>query len=255
MTGNTHLPSTIRNPDAEIAALALRFDRANGPVIALMNRLGGSVEDRLALLPKPVLRQIETVTRAALERSHRMAGAGRHAPDLGRRATPALVALTGAAGGAGGLATSIAELPVTITVIMHAIRRAAEAEGFDPDDPAIRVECLRIFGAGSPLKRDDGVNTSFIGARIALSGAAVSRVLGSVAPRLAAALGQKLMAQAVPVLGAVAGATLNAAYLTYYREIAEIRFALLRLAQTHGAERVLAGFQAAVTPIPLDRRV
>ncbi|MGP3698715.1 EcsC family protein [Rhodobacter sp. NSM] len=253
MTADVRLPAVRSTPEAEIAALALRFDRANGPVIALMNRLGGSVEERMALLPAPVLRQIEAVTRNALERSHRIAAAGRAAPDLGRRATPALVALTGAAGGAGGLATSVAELPVTITVIMHAIRRAAEAEGFDPDDPAIRVECLRIFGAGSPLRRDDGVNTSFIGARIAMSGAAVSRVVASVAPKLAAALGQKLMAQAVPVLGAVAGATLNTAYLSYYREIAEIRFALLRLAQTHGAERVLNEFQSAVKPIPLYR--
>ncbi|WP_096784960.1 EcsC family protein [Rhodobacter sp. CZR27] len=253
MTAKANLPSTLRSPEAEIAALALRFDRANGPIIALMNRLGGSVEERLALLPRPVLRQIEMVTRRALEQSHRLAAAGRAAPSLGRRATPALVALTGAAGGAGGLATSVGELPVTITVIMHAIRQAAEAEGFDPDDPAIRVECLRIFGAGSPLSQDDGVNTSFIGARLAMSGAAMSRIIASVAPRLAAVLGQKLMAQAVPVLGAVAGATLNAAYLSYYREIAEIRFALLRLAQTHGAERVLAEFQAAVTPIPLRR--
>uniref|UniRef100_A4WQ71 Staphylolytic protease PREPROENZYME LASA n=1 Tax=Cereibacter sphaeroides (strain ATCC 17025 / ATH 2.4.3) TaxID=349102 RepID=A4WQ71_CERS5 len=253
MTANSRLPALRTSPEAEIAALALRFDRANGPVMALMNRFGGSLEERMALLPAALQRQIETVTRRALEQSHRIAAAGRAAPDLGRRATPALVALTGAAGGAGGLATSIAELPVTITVIMHAIRRAAEAEGFDPDDPAIRVECLRIFGAGSPLKRDDGVNTSFIGARIALSGAAVSKVVASVAPRLAAALGQKLMAQAVPVLGAVTGATLNAAYLSYYREIAEIRFALLRLAQTHGPERVLTEFQSAVRPIPLYR--
>ncbi|MEA5161843.1 EcsC family protein [Cereibacter johrii] len=253
MTQKTRLPALHTGPDAEIAALALRFDRAHGPLMSLMNRLGGSVEERMALLPAPVLRQIEAVTRRALEQSHRFAAAGRAAPDLGRRGAPALVALTGAAGGAGGIATSIAELPVTITVIMHAIRGAAEAQGFDPDDPAIRVECLRIFGAGSPLQRDDGVNTSFIGARIAMSGAAVSKVVASVAPKLATALGQKLMAQAVPVLGAVAGAALNTAYLSYYREIAEIRFALLRLAQTHGPERVLSEFQSAVKPIPLYR--
>lgn len=252
MTQHT-LPTTIRPPEAEIAALALRFERANGPVIALMNRVGGSLEDRLGRLPAPVQARIETVTRRALESSHRLAGAGRRAPDLGRHATPALVALTGAAGGAGGLASSIAELPVTITVILHAIRRAAETEGFDPDSPAIRLECLKIFGAGSPLAADDGVNTAFVGARLAVSGGAVSRVIASVAPRLAAVLGQKLMAQAVPLLGAVAGATLNAAFLSYYREIAAIRFALLRLAQTHGAERVLTEFHSAVTALPLHR--
>lgn len=246
------LPAPLTDPAPEIAALALRFNRANGPVMALMNRIGGSVEHRMTMLPAPVQRQIELAIRRALEQGHRIAGAGRAAP-LGPRSAPALAALTGAAGGAGGIATSLAELPVTITLILHAIRRAAEAEGFDPDDPAIRVECLRVFSAGGPLSQDDGVNSSFIGARIALSGSAMQKVIASVAPKLAAAFGQKLMAQAVPILGAVAGATLNAAYLGYYREIAEIRFALLRLSQTHGAPQVLSAFHNAVAPPKLNR--
>lgn len=256
LSGMTHsaarLPAPQTDPTAEIAALARRFNRANGPVIALMNRVGGSVEHRMTMLPKPLQRQIEVVTRRALEQGHRIAGAGRDAP-FGPRSTPVLAALTGAAGGAGGLATSIAELPVTITLILHAIRGAAESEGFDPDDPAIRLECLRVFSAGGPLSEDDGVNSSFIGARIALSGGAMQKLIAAAVPKLAAALGQKLMAQAVPILGAVAGATLNAAYLSYYREIAEIRFALLRLSQTHGAPRVLAAFQEAVAPPSLNR--
>ena len=47
---------------------------------------------------------------------------------------------------------------------------------------------------------------------------------------------------------ALAGATLNAAFLRYYREMAEIRFALLRLAEQHGAEPILSAFADAVTP-------
>ena len=91
--------------------------------------------------------------------------AGRHAPDLGPRGPMALAMLTGAAGGLGGLPTALAELPVTVTVFLHAIRRAAIEEGFDPDDPAIRAEALRVFAAGSPLASDDGINTGFLGAR------------------------------------------------------------------------------------------
>ena len=158
-----------------------------------------------------------------------------------------------AAGGAGGLATSIAELPVTIAVILHAIRRAAAEEGFDPDDPAIRLEALRVFAAGSPLAMDDGVNTGFFGARMAVTGPALQRVLASVAPRLATALGQKLMAQAVPVLGAIAGAGLNAAFLGYYREVAHVRFGLLRLCERHGTEQVIAAFGKAVQPARVTR--
>jgi hypothetical protein len=247
------LPAVRDDPSAEIALLAARYRRANGPVISLMNRLGGRVEDRLGALPPEVRARIERVTRLALERGYHLAASGRHAPDFGPRGPMALAALTGAAGGAGGLATSIAELPVTIAVILHAIRRAAAEEGFDPDDPAIRLEALRVFAAGSPLAADDGVNTAFLGVRMAVTGPALQRILASVAPRLAAALGQKLMAQAVPVLGAVAGAGLNAAFLGYYREVAHVRFGLLRLSEGHGAERVIAAFGKAVQPARIMR--
>ena len=247
------LPAVRDDPSAEIALLAARYRRVNGPVISLMNRLGGRVEDRLGALPPEVRARIERVTRVALERGYHLAASGRHAPDFGPRGPMALAALTGAAGGAGGLATSIAELPVTIAVILHAIRRAAAEEGFDPDDPAIRLEALRVFAAGSPLAADDGVNTAFLGVRMAVAGPALQRMLASVAPRLAAALGQKLMAQAVPVLGAVAGAGLNAAFLGYYREVAHVRFGLLRLSERHGAERVIAAFGQAVQPARITR--
>ena len=43
-------------------------------------------------------------------------------------------------------------------------------------------------------------------------------------------LGQKLAAQSVPVLGAVAGAATNYAYTSYYQEMAHVHFRLRRLA-------------------------
>jgi len=240
------LPAAI-TPDlsAEIADLARRYGRANGPVMRLVNRLGGKLEDQLKLAPEPVRAHLERVTARALETSYGLAG---RAPDMGDRAPMMAVLASGAAGGAGGLATALAELPVTVTLILNAIRSEARAAGLDPDDPATRAECLRVFGAGSPMAADDGVNTSFFTARLTLTGQAVQNLIATVAPKLAAALGQKLAAQAVPVIGAVSGAALNAAFLTYYREVARIRFALLRLAGVHGAEPVLAAFQAAVEP-------
>lgn len=246
----------ILTPDEtipEITALALRHKRANGPVISLVNRLGGTLERQLDMVPASVREQVERVVTQALGAAYTVAGQGDRLPDTGRRGPLFAAMATGAAGGAGGLPTAIAELPVTVTVILHAIRQAAREEGFDPDDPEIRAECIRVFGAGSPLDTDDGINTSFLSARITLTGPAVHKVIASVAPKLAAALGQKLAAQAIPVLGAVTGAALNAAFLTYYSEIARIRFALLRLSQTHGSDRVLEEFREAVGQPRLTR--
>lgn len=247
--GMETLPA-IAAPDRtpELKALARRYRRANGPVMSLVNRLGGAMEGKLSAIPPGIRLQIEAVTERALLAAHGLAAQGSRAPDMGRSGPLAAAMLTGAAGGAGGIATSIAELPFTITVILHAIRRAAVDAGYDPDDPAIRAECLRVFGAGGPLATDDGINTSFLSARLTVTGPAIQRIVATVAPRLAAALGQKLVAQAVPILGAVAGAGLNAAFLTYYREMAEIRFALLRLAEQHGAEPVLTAFRDAIEP-------
>ncbi|MFN3825731.1 MAG: EcsC family protein [Pseudorhodobacter sp.] len=244
----------LPDPALEIRTLALRHTRSSGPLMGLVQKLGGKLEDQLAHLPQPVRDRIELVTETSLRRALSVAQHGRHAPDLGRRASPALAALTGAAGGAGGLATAVMELPVTVTLILHAILRAAESEGFDTTLPEVQAEALRVLTSGGPLAEDDGINTSFFGARLTITGPALHKLLAKVAPKFAAALGQKLAAQAVPVLGALSGAALNTAFLTHYRELAHIRFALLRLSALHGAERVRAGFEAEVARLRLPRR-
>jgi hypothetical protein len=235
---------------AEIDALARRHARANGPVMRLVNGLGSKLENQLDLMPDRFRAQLESVVAQALAAAYGLAA---RTPDLGDRGPVVAVIASGAAGGAGGLATALAELPVTVTLMLNAIRAEARAAGFDPDEPGIRAECLRVFEAGSPLASDDGVNTSFLTARLSITGQAVQSVIASIAPKLAAVFGQKLAAQAVPVLGAVSGAALNAAFLSYYREVARIRFALLRLAAQHGAEPVLAAFKAAAEPPRITR--
>jgi hypothetical protein len=230
---------------AEIAALASRYRRANSPAVRLLNRLGGKLEAQVEGLPEGWRRQLEQATARALQTSYTLAG---RAPDLGGRAPFAAAIVTGAAGGAGGIVTSIAELPVTVTLFLNTIRAVAREAGFDPDTDEIRAECLNIFAAGSPLAEDDGVNTSFLTARLALTGSSVQKLITAIAPKLALVFGQKLAAQAVPLIGAASGATLNAIFLNYYREVAHVRFALLRLSETHGAMAVLEEFRLAVTP-------
>ena len=243
------LPALAPTPvDAEIAALALAWRRANGPVMGLVNRFGGTLESQLAVLPTALRDRIDRVTESALRTAFGAAALGERAPATGPRGTLAAVMATGAAGGLGGLPSAIAELPVTITLLLHAIRTEARTAGFDPDNPEIRAACLQVFAAGSPVSSDDGLNTAFLSARLTLTGPALQRIIATVAPRLATAMGQKLVAQTVPLLGAFAGAALNAAYLGYYRELARIRFALLRLARTHGPEPVLTAFRTACEP-------
>jgi hypothetical protein len=251
---NDDIANPIPTLEGEIADLSRRYRRANGPVISLVNRMGGGLEKQLAQLPVALRARVGQVTETALVQAWTLADrSAKHIPDPGRRGTLAAAMVTGAAGGAGGIATSLAELPVTVTMILHAIRAEAVAAGHDPSDAAIRAECLRVFAAGSPLAEDDGIDAAFLSARLTMTGPALQALIASVAPKLATALTQKLAAQAVPILGAVSGAALNAAYLSYYREIASIRFALLRLGFVHGETSVLEAFRIATTARPITQ--
>lgn len=253
-TAGPPLPALRRpDPGPEIARLAARWRRANGPMMALMNRLGGQLEAQVAELPPGLRARIDEAVRGALDRAMALAVLGRHAPRTGPAGAPALAALAGAAGGAGGLPTALAELPLTVTLMLHAIAEEARAAGFDPDRAEIRAECLRVLGSGTPLAADDGVNTAFLGARLTLTGRAVEKMLSAVAPALASALTRKLAAQAVPVLGALTGAALNAAYLRHYRALAAVRFGLLRLTADHDPAAVAAAFARASEPPRLRR--
>ncbi|WP_233193085.1 EcsC family protein [Acidimangrovimonas sediminis] len=235
----------------EIARLAARYRDASGPMMSLVNMVGSRVEKQIEALPDGVKDRIETIVERALHQAYGMAGrtlSGRasNAAATAERRHRAAALVTGAVGGMGGLASSLAELPVTVTLIFRAIQKIAASYGYDPEDEAVRLECLQVFAAGSPLAEDDGVNTSFLGARVTITGPALNRVVAAVAPRLSVALGEKLAAQAVPLLGAVAGASINYAFLRYYQEMAHVRFGLRRLEDRgHDRAQLVVAFRAA----------
>lgn len=242
------LPATVLPPDAlaEIAALALRLRRANGPVIGALNALGGLMEARATALPAGLRRLIETGTVEILEGAYQIAGrVGTHSalPETGDWGHRVAAATGGALGGAGGLGTALVELPATVTLFFAAMQKVAARHGFDPASEETRAMCLEIFGSGGPLASDDGVNTSFLGTRLAVNGTSVQALIRQVAPTLAAVIGRKLASQAVPVIGAAAGAGVNYTFLSYYQEMAHVRFGLKRLAERYGAERVDLAFR------------
>lgn len=231
---------------AAIAALAARQHGANTLLMQAITFVGGQVEDGLKLLPKGSRTQIENAARSALRHSYDLAGRSRQGSMArianSERGHKALATLSGALGGIGGLPTALAELPIATTVIFRAVQSVAEIHGEDARSEETRLQCLQVFGAGGPGTGDDGIDTSFIGARLSLTGAALNKLLARIAPRFATVIGQKLAGQAVPVLGAAAGAGTNYAFMDYYTQIAQVHFGLRALARTHGEEVVLSAF-------------
>ena len=69
----------------------------------------------------------------------------------------------------------------------------------------------------------------------------VVRFISQIAARFGVSVSQKLAAQAVPILGAVGGAAVNAAFADHFQTMARGHFIVRRLERTHGAEAV--GFE------------
>ena len=226
----TSLPAKI-DVDAQLDALARRYKGAGGVGISVLNLIGGSAENLIDQLPKGVRSNLEKATIAALNQAMRAAHSSRAVvPDQKSWLNQAVTTAMGAAGGAGGLPTALAELPVTTTLLLRVIQGVAVEHGFDPDAENVQFDCVQVFSAAGPLSGDDGTDLGFLSARVALSGKAMQAVIHKIAPKLAVVLGQKLAAQAVPVLGAVAGAATNYAYTSYYQDMAHVHFGLRKLA-------------------------
>ncbi|WOI57343.1 EcsC family protein [Palleronia sp. LCG004] len=235
----TPVPSDALSPEIEeaVQSLARRFRSADNIGMQVLSLVGGQAEDLIEKLPYSVRNQLDRATRRALETAFDAAsGSRKRVADRPDWLNTALTSAMGAAGGAGGLPTALAELPVTTTVLLRAIQGIAHDQGFDTEDPVVRAQCLQIFSAAGPLARDDGTDMAFLSARVTLTGPAIHGIIARIAPRLATVLGQKLAAQAVPLIGAVAGAATNYAFTSYYQEMARVYFGLRAVARDHDVD-------------------
>lgn len=224
--------------DLEIELLASRYRKAGGVGLQVLNLIGGQAENLLERLPDPVKDRLEDATNKALLIALNAATRSRGmVPDQRNWLNTAAATAMGAAGGAGGLPTALAELPVTTTVLLRAIQGIASEYGFEPESPEIQAECLQVFAAAGPLSFDDGADMGFLSARVTLTGSTVQGIIARIAPRLGVAFGQKLAAQAVPIIGAMAGAATNYAYTSYYQEMAHVHFGLMRASEKYGVAR------------------
>jgi hypothetical protein len=217
--------------EAELDRLADHYRSAGGTGVKLLNKLGGSAESLLDQLPDSVRQGLTGATEHALWAAiHAAQGSRRAVPDQKPWVNTAVATAMGAAGGLGGVSTALVELPATTTMLLRSIQGAAAREGFDPAEENVKFDCVRVLSAAGPLSYDDGADLGFFSVRITLTGPAMQRLIAAVAPRLSVVLGQKLAAQSIPVLGALAGGGTNFVYARYYQQIAHVHFGLRRLA-------------------------
>jgi hypothetical protein len=237
----------------EYTSLAMRIAAA----------IGKPIEYGIKRLPDGGRAVIQKAARTAIEKCLDMA-----VKTLGREGTPASGAfhkwatgVSGAVGGFFGFAALAVELPVSTTVMLRSIAEIARAEGEDLAQPGARLECLGVFAFGGPSGEDDAAETGYYAVRAAMSrtlqeaatflsqrgmaegGApAVVRFVSQVASRFGVTISEKAAAQAVPVIGAVAGGAINIAFTDHFQQIARGHFTVRRLERAYGHDAVQAEY-------------
>lgn len=223
----------------------------------------GAMKVALATLPKVA---------AAPDEGGGIAGAtatadGRLARFLGssERKHKALAAVSGALGGAFGLATLAVEVPVSTTLMLRSIAEIAREEGEDLESPEGALACVQVFAlggtsagaAGAPLTESGyfavraalaktmAEAARYAGSKTVLdrSAPALMRFASQIAARFGLVVSQKFAVQAVPVLGAFGGAAVNTAFMSHFQATARAHFTVRRLERAYGAAAVRAAYE------------
>jgi hypothetical protein len=147
--------------------------------------------------------------------------------------------ITGAATGFMGAPGMIVDIPLTTGLMLRSIAGIARSYGEDPTTPEGRRACLEVFALSEHRDGADG-QAGYWAARAALSRLAIDGFVRRVATILGVSFSQKLMARAIPVVGAVAGGSLNYAFMDYYQQMARVHFTLRAVERRYDPEMVRA---------------
>ena len=244
------LPTPVMDAVAKGTEAALRT--AIRVALATLPKDGTPAAAAASSLPVP-----QTVTEGRLKRLFG-SGEGKHR---------ALAAVSGALGGAFGLATIAVELPVSTTLMLRSIAEIAREEGEDINTPEGALACIQVFalGGGKLASAEAGstlTESGYFAVRAALaktmaeaakyagtitlvdqSGPALMRFAAQVAARFGIVVSEKVAAQAVPILGAVGGATVNTVFMNHFQATARAHFTIRRLERRYGAPAVRAAYE------------
>lgn len=172
-----------------------------------------------------------------------------------------LAMVSGALGGALGLASLPVELPISTTIMLRAIADIARAEGEDLSDPAAAMACLEVFALGGHGEDEKVMEGGYLALRglfaktvsdaaayvgrrgvASESAPALVRLIGIVSGRFGVVVSQKTAAQAAPVLGAISGAVINLAFTEHFQTLARGHFIVRRLERRYGPHEVRAEY-------------
>ncbi len=276
-------PTTITAADLKVIALAADFFEDPGLFSRLLGLSGNFIEDGVKKLPPKIQIAVQKTSTQAIQKclwaavktvdrmdspSPTLQDAALNSQRQCRRHSVA-TGVTGALSGFFGPATLVIEIPFSTSLMMRSIALTAQEYGFDLRDPEVLMDCLFVFSLGGPNKADDGMDTSYLASRLAFrsvvktalesigavpvksllgmienqSTPVLARLVSRVADRFGLRVGEKILAQMAPIVGALGGASINVAFANYFGTAARHHFALKNLGNKYGAESVNRAYQ------------
>ena len=156
------------------------------------------------------------------------------APTPASRAHRLATAVSGVASGFIGLPGVLFDIPFTTAAILRSIAEVARDHGETIETEDTKRACLEVLAFGGPNSADDEAEIGYWTARAGLNHFTLNLLIKNAAARLGLALSDKLLAQAVPIAGALAGGALNYAFTRYYQDMAQVTFCLRALDRRTG---------------------
>lgn len=243
--------SILSDADFEkLVEAAKLYDTSKSSLVSLIASASSMIEKGMRAIPDDWRVAIVDKIRETLDQALNISVAGVE-NEPGRASSESwyqgLVALTGFAGGAFGLPGIMVEIPFSTGVILRSIADVGRSLGEDIDDPEFRATCIEVFAYGGPLEDDDEADITFLAARVGAIEAA--ELLTQVAVKYASAVIPKAALLSVPVTGAVLGAGLNWAYMSFYQSMARVLFMLKPIERANDRSQVRSCFAALVREI------
>lgn len=245
-----------------------------------VNKIGDTVETGMTFVPEKILVKIQSMTQKALLKIikanlltiQKNKTFKKPSKTTYKSIVTGSGALSGFFGATTGFGTAIfaSELTITTKFLMRTIMDIARSEGEDIYTLEGQMACLEVFALGGDSKDDDDLEMSYYTTRIAINSAlnnvsaagikvgletlikgastlgsgALSNFVSKIATRLSLLISEKFLAQALPIVGAVGGGSLNYIFVDHFQKMATAHFSIKRLERQYGEAEVKLAYES-----------
>jgi hypothetical protein len=269
MSGQTALAPSIAPADHAALKNAVKYLEGRNFAAKLADYAGVPVNRVLGVLPKAVNKQLSGLVRSAVMKGLEVAvdtldDKPPRSPAMGFSSF--LAGVTGGVSGLFGFGALAFELPLTTTLMLRAIAEIAQHQGEDLSTIEARLACLEVFAYGAK-RTDENLDVGYYAARaliskyshdiaalalergaIDASAPVVASLVSEIVSRFGLVVSDKVAAGALPILGAVGGATVNIVFMDHFQRVAHAHFTLRRLERTYGSSHIKERYAELAPP-------